>query len=210
MSELLSRELRRKAFHVAGSLIPAGYYFVSREIAVIVLSSANVLFLLFEWLRLQRKIKFPEILQTLLRQHERESVAGYIYFQMAALLSILIFDKTVAIAALLMLSIGDTASGLAGAVMRGGDVRYNEKNTVKHPAIIAVMFAACMGIGLFLSSLPPAPDMKYLSLWAYFAGALGAAVGDSVPIKIMGKSIDDNLTIPLLAGAFMTAVEGFI
>lgn len=188
-----------------GSLIPAGYYFASREIAVIVLSSANAFFLLIEWLRLRGRIKFPTTLQTLLRQHEEKNVAGYIYFQIAALLSILIFDKTIAIAALLMLSIGDTAAGLAGAMIRGGDVRYNEKNTVKHPAIMAVMFAVCIAIGLILSSLPLAP--AYFSFRVYVAGALGATLGDAVPMRIMGTSIDDNLTIPLLAGVFMTAAS---
>lgn len=204
----LSRELRRKAFHITGSLIPVGYYFASRETAVIVLSSANAFFLLIEWLRLRGRINFPTTLQALLRQHEEKNVAGYIYFQIAALLSILIFDKTIAIAALLMLSIGDTAAGLAGAMIKGGNVRNNEIKTVKHPLIMFVMFAVCIAIGLVLSSLPSA-DMKYLSFKVYAAGALGATLGDSVPIRIMGKSIDDNLAIPLLSGALMTVVSWF-
>lgn len=205
----LSRELRRKAFHITGSLIPVGYYFIGRELAVIVLSSANALLLLIEWLRLRGRINFPTTLQTLLRQHEEKNVAGYIYFQIAALLSILVFDKTIAIAALLMLSIGDTAAGLAGAIMKGGDVRNNEKNTVKHPLIMLVMFSVCIAIGLVLSGIQPSQDMRYLSFKVYAAGALGAVLGDSVPIRIMGKSIDDNLTIPLLSGALMTAAYWF-
>ncbi len=202
----LSRELRRKAFHIAGSLIPVGYYFISREIAIIVLSSANALILPVEWLRLRGKIKLPQVL---LRPHEEKNVAGYIYFQIAALLSILIFDKTIAIAALLMLSIGDTAAGLAGAIIKGGDVRHNEKNTLKHPAIMFVMFAVCIAIGLILSGIQPSSDMRYLSFKVYVAGALGAVLGDAVPIRIMGKSIDDNLTIPLLSGALMTVAYWF-
>jgi dolichol kinase len=205
MFPLFFRELRRKAIHTMGSLIPVGYYFVSKETALILLSSVNAVLLLIEWLRLRGNIKLPEIL---LRPHEEKKVAAYIYFQMAALFSVLVFDKAIAIASLLMLALGDTASGLAGALIKGGDVRYNNaKNTAKPFRIMAVMFSVCILIGLVLSSLPPAPDMTYLSLPIYVAGALGATLGDAVPIRIMGKPVDDNLMIPLLSGMFMTAAS---
>lgn len=207
MFELLIHELRRKAFHAAGSLIPIAYYFLDKETAVIGLSFINIILLLIEWLRLKGKIKLP---QTLLRPHEEKKVAAYIYFQMGALISMLVFDKTIAIAALLMLALGDTASGLAGALIKGGNVRDgNAKNTIKPAPIMAVMFSVCILIGLALLSLPPALDMRYLSFPVYAAGALGATLGDAVPVRIMGKSIDDNLMIPLLSGAFMTVV-GFV
>jgi len=190
-----------------GSIIPVGYYFVGKETAIVLLLSANAILLLVEWLRLRGKIKLPQIL---LRPHEEKKVAAYIYFQMGAFFSILVFDKTIAIAALLMLSLGDTASGLSGAMIKGGDVRHNDaKNTVKPAPIMAVMFSVCILIGLILSGLPLAPDMTYLSFYVYIAGALGATLGDAIPLRIMGKPIDDNLMIPLLSGAFMS-VAGFV
>lgn len=206
MFELLSRELLRKAIHIMGSYIPIAYYFVSKETALIVLSFINAIFILIEWLRLGGKIKFPQIL---LRQHEENRVAAYIYFHTAALVSILIFDKAITIAALLMLALGDSASGLAGAVIKGSDVRYNAKNTFKPAPIMAVMFLVCVIIGLILSGMPLAHDMTYLPFHVYVAGAIGATFGDAVPIRILGKPIDDNLMIPMLSGAFMTAA-GFI
>ncbi len=199
--ELLSHELLRKTVHVSGIYIPVAYYFLSKENAVMLLSFVNAVLLLVEWLRLSGKIKLPEVL---LRPHEEKNVAAYIYFQMAALISILIFDKTIAIAALLMLALGDTASGIAGAMVRNADVR-NKGAKAKPPVIMAVMFTVCVLIGFFLLNMPPAPDMTYLHLQVYVAGAFGAMLGDAIPIRIMGKPIDDNLMIPLLAGAFMTA-----
>lgn len=204
---LLSRELRRKAFHITGSLIPVGYYFVTKETALLLLLFVNVILLPVEWLRLGGKISIP---QTLLRPHEDKKVAAYIYFQMAAFFSILVYDKTIAIAALLMLSLGDTASGLAGAMISGGNIRNKgAKYRVKPIPIMAVMYLVCVLIGLVLLSLPLAPDMTSLSFRVYAAGAIGATMGDSVPIRIMGRHVDDNLMIPLLSGAFMTAA-GFI
>ncbi|MFZ2410981.1 MAG: hypothetical protein WAW23_05385 [Candidatus Methanoperedens sp.] len=200
---LLSRELRRKAFHITGSLIPVGYYFVTKETALLLLLFVNVILLPVEWLRLGGKIRIP---QTLLRPHEEKKVAAYIYFHMAAFFCILVFNKTIAIAALLMLALGDTASGLSGAVISGGNIRSNgAKYRVKPIQIMAVMFSVCVLIGLVLLSLPLAPDMTKLYFGVYAAGAIGATLGDAVPIRIMGRHVDDNLMIPLLAGIFMTA-----
>jgi len=201
MFDLLLHELRRKAIHLTGSLIPAAYYFIDRETAVILLSIINAVLLVVEWLRLNGKLTLPEML---LRPHEKKQVAAYIYFQLAALFTILVFDKTIAIAALFMLAFGDTASGIAGAVIKGGDARRNSGKWIKPLPIIIVMFTVCVIVGLVLLKLPPAPDMKFLPLAVYIAGALGATLGDAVHLRVFGKVVDDNLVIPILAGIFMT------
>jgi dolichol kinase len=203
MFDFLLIELRRKAIHVSGSLIPIAYYYVNRETALIILLFVNAILLQVERLRLAGKIKFPQIL---LRPHENKQVAAYIYFQIAALFSILIFDKAVAIAALLMLAIGDTFSGLAGAVIKGGNIRNLavKKIAFKPFPIMAVMFAVCVLVGLVLLDVPPAQDMIGLSLPIYIAGAVGATLGDAVSFRIHGTPVDDNLIIPLLAGLFMS------
>lgn len=207
MFELFFRELQRKAFHVSGSLIPIIYYFISRETALLFLGIINAVLLFIEWQRLSGRLKLPQIL---LRPHEEKQVAAYIYFQIAALLSILLFDKTIAIAAILMLALGDTASGLSGAMLRGSNVRYShEKIIIKPWLIMAIMFIVCLLIGLFLSDLPPARDMAQMSFAVYAAGAVGATIGDAIPLRVQGKPVDDNLMIPLLAGLFMTVASLF-
>lgn len=206
MFDLFSSELRRKAFHLTGSLIPIVYYFLDRETALIGLSIINAVLLLIEWLRLNGKIELPKVL---LRPHENKQVAAYIYFQAAALISVLLFDKTIAIAALLMLAFGDTASGLAGSMIKGGDIRNHDtkKIAIKPLPIMAAMFVVCLMTGLVLLSLPLAKDMAYLSLSVYVAGAAGATLGDAIPLRIHGRPVDDNLVIPLLSGVFMSAVR---
>ena len=200
MFNLLLHELRRKSIHLTGSMIPVAYYYIDRETVVILISIINAVLLVVEWLRLKGKIKFPEML---LRPHEKKQVGAYIYFWIAALIAILIFDKTIAIAALLMLAFGDAASGIAGAVVKGGNVRH-EGGWIKPLPIIAVMFTVCIIVGFILLNIPPAPDMKILPLGAYILGALGATLGDAVHLRFFGKSVDDNLVIPILAGLFMT------
>ena len=205
MFELFIRELQRKSFHVSGSLIPIAYYFISRETAIFFLAIINVILLFIEWQRLSGRIKIPQIL---LRPHEKKQVAAYIYFQIAAILSILLFEKTIAIAAILMLALGDTASGLAGAMQRGGNVRYSQNKIIIKPwPIMAIMFIVCLLIGLFLSDMPPAHDMVQMSFAVFVAGAVGATLGDAIPLRIQGKPVDDNLMIPLLAGLFMNVAR---
>lgn len=202
MLKLFFVELRRKAVHVLGSFIAVVYYFIDWDIAVTGLAIINGILLVIEWLRLSGKIRLPDIL---LRPHENKQVAAYIYFQIAAFISILMFEKTIAIAAILMLALGDTASGLAGALMNRGNVRYSRgKLIVKPLPIMAVMFAVCVITGLLLMRLPFAPDMQNFPFLVYVAGALGATLGDAIPLRIHGRPVDDNLLIPILSGVFMT------
>lgn len=204
MLNLFFVELRRKAIHVLGSFIAVAYYFIDRETAVTGLAIINAILLIVEWLRLSGKIKLPEIL---LRPHENKQVAAYIYFQLAALISIFAFEKTIAIAAILMLALGDTASGLAGALMDGGNVRHSRQRFIMKPfPIMAIMFAVCVMIGILLQYLPLAPDMNSISFGVFVIGALGATLGDAIPLRIQGRPIDDNLMIPILSGVFMTIV----
>ncbi|MCZ7357232.1 MAG: hypothetical protein O8C65_09880 [Candidatus Methanoperedens sp.] len=167
------------------------------------LAFINAILLVIEWLRLNGKISLPEML---LRPHENKQIAGYIYFQMSALISIIIFEKTIAIAAILMLAIGDTAAGLAGAAIKGGNVRQSgNKADIKPFPIMVTIFLVCVIIGAILSNFPMARDMIQIPFWVYVAGALGATIGDTVPVRVKGVAIDDNFMIPLLSGAFMTA-----
>lgn len=205
MAGLFLTELRRKAVHAAGSIIAFAYYFTDRETAIIGLSLINAILLIVEWQRLKRNIKLPEIL---LRPHEKEQVGAYIYFQVAALISVIFFEKTIAIAAILMLALGDTASGLSGALLNEGNVRHSRKKfMIKPMPIVSVMFAVCVLIGFIMVSLPLDHNMKNISFFSYVAGALGATLGDAVPIRVQGKPIDDNLLIPIFAGIFMTVAN---
>lgn len=205
MLKLFFIELRRKAIHVLGSFIAAAYYFIDWDTAVMGLAIINAILLVVEWLRLSGKIRLPDIL---LRPHENKQVAAYIYFQIAALISIFVFEKSIAIAAILMLALGDTASGLAGAFMDGGNVRHSRQIFIIKPfPIMAVMFTVCILIGILFQYMPLAPDMKSISLGVFVSGAMGATLGDAIPLRIQGRPIDDNLMIPVLSGVFMTIVS---
>ena len=210
---ILAREASRKAVHVAGVAIPLAYYFfLSRELVLLILGAAVLAAAVLESIRLSGNPIFPGLL---MRGYEEKGViGGYFFALLSSFLAVFLFDKAVAVAAMLFLDVGDAVTGLAGAVMtmltgrKEADKRdygTQERSLAeelwyafshpKSPVLMAVMFAACGLIGFFLRpSLSPA---------AIAAGSLGAVVADAFPWRFFGLTVDDNLSIPLLSGALM-------
>lgn len=191
----LVKEIRRKCIHLTGLSVPVGILMFGRAFTAVMISLALFIALLLEAGRLKGRIRLPEV-----RDQEEEKVAGYIYYIVGSLLTVVLFSPMIALASMLFLSLGDTVSGLVGSILENSNVRgRNEKWRIKPMPIVAVMFSACILIGYLSSSLTKLP------IGVYFAGAVGATVADSVAIIVRRRGLDDNLTIPLFAGALMSA-----
>ena len=206
--QLFAKELGRKAFHMAGCIIPAAYYFfVSKDIMAVLLALCVMGAGVLEYLRLTGRDLYPT---SFMRPSEKGRLAGYFYAAASMFLAVLLFSKTVAVAAILFLVIGEAITGVAGAVL----FMYTGKKTIdgreradrgliyaithpKPPALMLVMLAICGAIGLAFR-----PELSYLAI---AAGAVGAVIADAFPWRVAGYTIDDNLSIPLLAGGLMTA-----
>ena len=130
---------------------------------------------------------FLRWLSPLLKDGERSRVTGATYMAMAALAVFLLFDRTVAVAALLFLSLGDPAAALVGRGMPGP--RIFGKSPVGTAAFIAVSWAV---VGVLVS----AGVVEYH--WGLIAGAVAAGLAELAPLPV-----DDNLTVPIAAGAVM-------
>jgi len=208
---LFVKELGRKAFHTAGCVIPAAYYFlVARDVMIVVLAVCVLGAGFLEYMRLKGRDLYPTMF---MRPSEEGRLGGYFYAALSMFLAVLLFSKAVAAAAILFLIFGDSITGLAGAVLfmytgrksvaardgaQGGLVY-----AVTHPKplpLMLLMFALCAGIGLLFH--------PGLSNAAVVAGALGAVIADAFPWRVGPYTIDDNLSIPLLAGALMTLATG--
>lgn len=215
---VLAKEVSRKSVHMAGFLIPVAYYFfLSRETLLWILGLAVLAAAGLEAIRLTGNPIFPAIL---LRGHEKKGVlAGYFFALLSSFLAVLLFDKAIAVAAMLFLTLGDGITGLAGAVltMVAGPQEADRRGQFpaerslagelwfalthpKSPLLMAVMFVSCGALSLAL--------YPSLSPRMILAGALGAVGADAFPWRILGFTVDDNLSIPLLAGTLMW-VAGF-
>ena len=180
-------EITRKIVHMATLSIPIGYAMLPEGTVLLI-----VLFLFFGFLSVDllrhyhsgvaslfRKYFFEKVL----REEEEPTLMGSTYFLFSTLLVILLFPKSIAIASLLILTLSDTAAALVG----------------KGIGKISVFGKTLEGAtAFFLSAL--------LIVWVYpgldrFSGSL-AALGATV-VEILPIRVDDNLTIPLVAGAIL-------
>jgi dolichol kinase len=187
----LKDEILRKGIHLGAGILMAGLYcFSDRNVLIFI----HLFFLLAIWflelLRVKGAIQVP-----FLRDRERGKVGAHAFFMLSTLISILVFDMRIAIASILMLTIGDAASG-AAQLFKGDRSRSIErrKAVLKPPGVILLMFITSFLVG-------------YLSLGSLVIatfGAIGAAAADGLQLKVRDVIIDDNLTIPLYAGTLMS------
>jgi dolichol kinase len=188
---IVREEIFRKSVHVGcGIAISVLYSMYQKNLLItLLLISLSFVFCL-EVLRLKGMLTVP-----LLRDMEKKKIGAYAFFMMGAFMSILLFAREIAIASILMLAIGDAASGIAQSIKRGTpDILEGHRRGIKPLDEILIMFGVSSLVGYFVvGSLPIA-----------VCGAVGAAIADGVHLKIYDIVIDDNLTIPLYSGLLMS------
>ena len=218
---IIQKELFRKAFHLTGLAVPILYYFfLPRGIVLLGLAAAVAIAGSMEAFRLSGRDIYPDIL--LRDPSEKKRLYGYFWGLLSMLLAVFLFDKAIAIASVLFMLLGDSAAGITGAFLAHyttgkADVRRMENtpssgnifNTLKSdftyslshyksPYVMAAMFLVCTGAGLLLY---PA-----ISLPVIVAGAAGATIAEAFPWRVLGRMVNDNLSIPLASGAIMALV----
>src|SRR4030042_1161380 len=185
-------EIRRKIVHLSTLIIPIGYVWVSRETVISLVLPLFIALLSVDLLRhfhpgmasLFRKFFFGRVL----REEEKPAFMGATYFIFSTILTILLFPKPIAIASILILIVSDTAAALVGKGI--GRVRIFGKTLEGRMAFL-------------ITSLVIVWIYPHLNRFSGSLAALGATLIEVLPIKI-----NDNLTIPLVAGAIMFFVAG--
>jgi dolichol kinase len=204
----LAAEAKRKAIHLSGLSVPAAILLFGKAGAIAFVATALLAALFLERRRLSGKIRLPAV-----RDSEKKRVAGYIYYITGALLAVILFPPAIAIAAMLMLSLGDAVSGIIGSVVQGSAVRTRimegQSWRAKPIPVVAGTFAVCLLAGyaahLVEGTFLPGPSV--LSAPVYAVGAAAATFADAVPLSFRRWVIDDNFSIPVFSGVAMFAVS---
>ena len=186
------RELQRKSIHLAMIIIPVWVYIMPASWALLGLIIATFLTAVLDLFRLSdHRLRqfFLKLFRSLIRSHEEVHLLGSTYFMIAAVLSVLAFEKSVAIAALTFLVLGDTAAAVVGKSY--GTPRYWGKSLEGSLACLVV----CLAIGAILLPNP----------WVILAGAVSATVAEALPIPM-----DDNMRVPIVSGVVMQFVAHFV
>lgn len=185
----LARELGRKAIHLGALVMPIGLWFVPIRYARIVLFAFFLLLAaidLSRWsdTRLSRWLR--KTLHQVMRPHERKEFSGGTYILAAGTLCALLYPKPVAVAALVCIILGDTAAVFVGRAF--GTIRIGNKTLEG-------------SLAFFLVSLMGILCIPGLTFSTKVLGAAVAAVVEALPLPV-----DDNITVPLAAGAAMVMV----
>lgn len=188
---LASFEVARKFVHLSGSLIPLSYLFLdpTKLQALLILGGIAFPFVAADFLRLKWPAAnqwFQHWFRVAMRPGEEDRPTGAAYYFLACWLTILLFERTVAVAALLILAYADTAASVVGQAL--GGYRLAKGKTLSGSAAFLVT--------TFLVALP------FFSPSTALGGALIVTVAECLPLPL-----DDNVTIPLVAGIFFTLVH---
>ncbi|MDP7609125.1 MAG: hypothetical protein QF814_05325 [Candidatus Marinimicrobia bacterium] len=193
---LRSEEIKRKIIHLSNSVIPLSYYFFveDRLMMIWILLSITIFFVAVDYFRFRIgwiQKWFSVFFSSMLRKHELEGkLTGATWAFIGATISVFLFEKDIAVLALLFMSVGDTIAALIG--QQYGKIKIGEK-TIEG---FAGGLVSCILISIFF------PSVNWINR---IAGSLIASLIELSPIPV-----DDNLMIPLISGGMMTLFRGII
>ena len=176
-------EVYRKMIHFGSAVFPISYYYsLSREQMLWLLGGLSALFLTGELLRMNVgsfKRFFRLIFSAIVRDSEDHTITGATTVFIAGFLTVLIFERPVAIFAMLILSLADATAALIGR--KWGNHSLFEKSVEGTMTFLIVALA----LAFLLPDLPR-------------SGAVAAA-GIATIAEVLPSPIDDNLIVPLSA-----------
>jgi len=186
-------ELYRKSIHIFSSIIPLFYVFFSKNLTLKILIPLALIFIMVEIIRFNINFInriYIKILRDIIRVQERKRFSGATYLLISSVLVILFYDKSIAVACLLFLTLSDSAAALFGK--RFGKIKIYNKTLEGSLAFL-------------LSSLIIVYLIKSLN---FITGVSGAITATFVEFTL--TNIDDNLSIPIISGLVMQLVNTFL
>lgn len=188
-------EFRRQIMHLlVGVLFVLLIYFNIFNVYIIFL----ILILGIILSIISKKIKIPFI-YWMLKNFDRPSHIksfpgkGPLFMICGILLSLVIFQKNVALASIMILSVGDSLSHIVGRYF--GKTKHPLSNIKLLEGSIVGTIAAFLGAMIFVSALE-----------AFFASVIAMGF-EAFEIKAKKHLLDDNLVIPLLSGAVISIIR---
>lgn len=176
-------ELKRKLVHVLSIVYIIVYSLLnelfSKRTALLTLVLILIILSFLEFLQMKYNRKIP-IFHQFYRENERDSFSGSIYLLIGTIIAFAVFDFNIAVTAILMMFLGDTASALVG---RLGKHRVDGIKVSVEGIIAEFLVNLAVGF-IFLNSIP-----------IIFIMALTATIAE-----VLLTPIDDNLAVPIVAG----------
>ncbi len=186
----LSRlEMRRQAFHIGLGILVVGllhYKLINATTLFIILTIG------FIFSMLTKKYNIP-VISWFLKMFDREKSnfpGEGAFFMVAGMFLVYgVFPRNIALAAIMVLTLGDSVAHLLG---KGLGKRKFHKNTTKTwLGMVGGLIAGTLGAWVFVP----------FSL--AFIGSLLAMLLEAIELKYMGYTLDDNIFVPVVAAIAM-------
>ena len=178
----------RKAVHLLALVVPVLSELTSKSLVLVALSAVTIAYILAEVLRLKGR-PLPIITPFTLKLSRPEERSTFIvrpaYLAIGIILALIIYPTTIAYASIVIGALGDTFAAFAGR--KFGHRQLSKRKTVEG-------FAAGFAASFLAAALLVSPLIALI-------GAVGAMLMELLDLP------DDNLTMPLAAGALMTLVS---
>jgi dolichol kinase len=198
----LKNELLRKVIHLSSVIIPISYYFLEKNFLLILVGVGTVFMILLD---LFRKFIpavnnfYVKVMGIVLRHYEvdirKHFFTGGTFYAIGFFLTLLLFNKYIAIPAIMIMIVCDTFAALIGR--RFGKHRIWNKTLEGSLAFFVA--------GLIIIFITPKVTGNYLE---YFIAVVALSV--VTLIEAMPVKIDDNVSIPVSFGIIYTLLLYFI
>lgn len=168
--------LLRTLFHVSGIVIPWTYMVWGKDTALILCGLVFLFLAILDIMRL-KGVLAPSFVRHRLKEKEARRPTGALFYAGSCLLTILLFDKSIALASIVVLIVSDPLSSLIGS--RWGRRRLFGKSLE--------------GTGVFFFSAVVVIKCFQFGAFAAIGGACAGMLAD----LLTPRFLDDNLSIPL-------------
>ena len=186
----MKKEIFRKLIHLSSLIYPLLYLFFFEKRDMLILTFSLFLFLSVIDFARYKFTNFASFINKIFGIFSRESeknggIYGSTYFMCGVFFTILLFEKGVAIASILVLIISDTCASLVGKSIKSPKL-YGEKSL---SGFLAFFISALVILFYFTQNVTVALITAFLT-----------SVCELFAKKV---KIDDNLLIPITSGVFL-------
>jgi len=195
MSVTTGSHFPRKLFHLtAASLVPTVYYFelIARHWTLNLTLAVTAVWVIGDIARIKidsvNRVIYKSQLKNFMKIKEKNSLTGSSYVLIGSSFALLLFNPPIASASIYFMSIGDPSAALSGCAF--GKTRFGKSGKTLEGS--AAMFLVCLIIGYAITG----------GVVMAVTGAVAGAI-----TEFFTGPLDDNLSIPLVAGGAMTVCQ---
>ena len=182
----LTNEILRKAIHLSNLIVPLFLFYYGRDLTLYILIPVTFFCILLDLLRIKnQKVRdfYNIFFKSITREQESAHLTGASYVFIASTITIILFPETIAIAALMIMSISDTFAAIIGRTY--GSIIIGRKSLEGSTSFLITSLAIVL---LF-------PELK---IFISIISVLIATIAE------LYTPITDNLSIPIaFAGTYM-------